>query len=207
MFFAVLGLSACSEHILTSTSPDGRNKIEIYSTQSLIIQTTFSFAAYSSDRVITKEGYLGAYDDLNKDYYRQFPVNEWISETTFRAQDFSSPGREKLDNLIIVNQTGMALDYLVVNASDRLVIFGIASKGRMEFTVPRSSGQFYLAANGKFSDGTATRGGVDFTNPYSVDGPIQYCIKIDDAGLHVGSTTIPSWTYESKDVPKWKSCD
>ena len=108
---------------------------------------------------------------------------------------------------MIVNQTDMSVDYLVVNAKDRLVIFGIASHGRMEFTVPRGVGPFYLAANGKFSDGTAIRGGVDFSNPDSVDGPIQYCIKIDDAGLHIGSTTIPSWTYESKDVPKWKSCD
>lgn len=118
LFLAILALSACSEHVLTSTSPNGQNKIEIYSTQSILIATKFSFVAYSGDRVIAKDGYLGAYDDINKDYYRQFPVNEWISETTFRAQDFSSPGREKLDNLTIVNQTGMALDYLSPRATD-----------------------------------------------------------------------------------------
>jgi hypothetical protein len=194
---------------LVTTSPKGTYTVRMTgdpkAPKSLFTQHQTRFDLMKDGEWKASNVFVYSYDFLDSDFQSE---HEWVSDSVLR---FGNPGTiaDDSDSITVVNNTDDPISYLKLDANDRFLLFDLAPHDNATLAIPHPPTGRYIAADGKFAQGSAIREyGVDFTYDQQMKPPLHFCVFVGSDGVKIVSTSlVGSVGYPNPiQIPKVADC-
>lgn len=176
------------------------------------------FNAFKGEELLIKNEIL--WEDTSSDM-RFFEVYEpqWISNSIIKFGSNKAFSKDKMDELVIINNTYSSIGYLLVNAGERFLILNLQPKEKITLMVFPQSWSNYITCKGNFEKSKSKFfSGVNFPLYDNSENhtPKHYFINVNDNDVLIQSLEVEGFTYKKGEdftsnkeneikIPKYKN--
>lgn len=180
-FFFLSSLSrqtAKPKAFFSTSSPGGTYEVSLTGQKErpifFMVETRFEVSKGGEPFLTNK--HLHSFDSLDLSFEAGYPNHRWLSESTiqFYREEYFNDG--KPDTFVLVNKTGRAIKYALVESEDKFLLFDLPAESTTKLLNSPPRGDFkWLNIAGEFGDGRSiVSKPVDLAIPKSRSGATYY---------------------------------
>lgn len=171
---------------LTSQSPTGKYTVELTGDKGRGGLVTYAVVKYNllvDGRPVTRDRLAHYGDWMDISFELAYPEHAWIDEKTLRFWN-EHRREDKLDTLVISNNTAKRIKFLRIKAWDMFFVFDVKPNTKQKLTFTHRTESKQISAEGEFEDRALIDYGVSFPEHRRRE-PVGYCMTIDYAHVTI----------------------
>jgi hypothetical protein len=202
---------------LTTSSPNKTYTVELTGDKSrggLIIPSVVGYRVFKEGLIIAKNSSVHSGDWMDISFELAYPENAWVSENVIRfwRNPHIPEEKDKVDTLLISNDTGKTIKYLEVKSRDMFLVFDIQPHSALKLSFTNQSWNSYVWVEGEFEDGQNIGDyEVVFSHPDKLNEPFRYCAVINYNQVKIESPQFDGHDKNGNsanlNIPKSANCN
>lgn len=166
---------------LARTSPNGKYTVELTGDKGrggFVIPSVVKYNILVDGKLLTRDRLVHYGDAMDISFELAYPDHAWTDERTLRFWSIQPRLGDRLDTLLISNNTHKTIKFLRIKARDMFFVFDVQPNSRLKLAFTHRPEGKQISAEGEFEDGSLIDYGVQFLENGSRE-PLGYCMTID----------------------------
>jgi hypothetical protein len=174
---------------LSSTSPNQKYTVELSGDKGrggFISYAVVKYNVLIDKEIVTTDRLLHYGDAMDISFELAYPEHAWISEDTLRFWSNRHRREDKLDVLLVSNNTNKVIRFLRIKTWDLFFVFDVQPRSALKLLFTHRTEGKHLSVEGEFEDGSLIDYAVGFLSN-NVDERLGYCMNIEDQAVTINS--------------------
>jgi len=181
----------------SSTSPNQKYTVELTGDKGrgeLLIYSVVKYNVLVDGKVITKDRLAHYGDAMDISFELAYPEHAWVDQNTLRFWSNLHRREDKLDTLLISNNTDKDIRFLRITAWDMFFVLDVPPLSHLKLAFTHRTEGKGISVEGEFEDGSLIEYGVGFLQNGSPE-PSGYCMTIDHDRVTINSPRERAYDY------------